>query len=575
MERVGVAPRHRWELRAETPAERERLSRELDLHPLAAQCLVHRGCTDVAEARAFLRPSLRELPDPERLPDFESAAEAVERVLASGEPVLIHGDYDVDGMSGSTLLLRLFRLLDHPAEVFLPDRLRDGYSFSERSLDRIRELQPGLVISVDNGTTAVDFVRRIRALGPELVVVDHHLMGDERPDATALVNPWAAPGDFFPYFCGTAVAYLLAWGVLRRRAEGELREAHRRFLVDGLGLAAMATVTDVMPLVGPNRALVAEGLRTLGNAGYPGLRALLEVAKVRGQVSTEDVGFRLGPRLNAAGRLARTELALELLTTEDAARGRQLALELDALNSERKEVEAAEVARLEASVEAQRQRGDRVLFAGHPEGNFGVLGVVANRFLDATGLPTLLWAECSPGIARGSARAPDGHDLMPILRGAAGLFHSFGGHARAAGFSFDPAQAEDVASALHEAAAALPPPGPPRLEVDAEAAPGDFQPRLVEQLESLAPFGEQNPAPTFLSCELTVMDVRPLGDGSHLAVNLERNGHAVRGLGWRMAEAWRGLAPGDRVDVVFRPGINLFRGRRSVEWTLLDLRTSP
>ncbi len=575
MERVGVAPRHRWELRAETPAERERLSRELDLHPLTAQCLVHRGCPGPAEARAFLRPSLRGLPDPERLPDFEAAAAAIERVLDSGRPVLIHGDYDVDGMSGSTLLLRLFRLLDHPAEVFLPDRLRDGYSFSERSLDRIRELQPGLVISVDNGTTAVDFVRRIRALGPELVVVDHHLMGDERPDATALVNPWADPDrSFFPFFCGTAVAYLLAWGVLRRRADG-MAEAHRRFLVDGLGLAALATVTDVMPLQGPNRALVAEGLRTLGNAGYPGIQALLEVAKVRGEVSTEDVGFRIGPRLNAAGRLSRTELALELLTTEDPVRGRQLALELDALNAQRKEVEAAEVARLEAAVEEQRQRGDRVLFAGHRESNFGVLGVVANRFLDATGLPTLLWAECAPGLARGSARAPDGHDLMPILRGAEGLFHGFGGHARAAGFSFDPARVDEVAAALQTTAAALPQPGPPRLEVDAEAAPGDFQPRLVEQLESLAPFGERNPAPTFLSCELTVMDVRPLGDGSHLAVQLERNGHAVRGLGWRMAESWRGLSPGDRVDVVFRPGINLFRGRRSVEWTLLDLRTSP
>ncbi len=562
----------------ETPAERDRLCRELELHPLPAQCLVNRGGADPAVARGFLRPGLGSLPDPERLPDFEAAAEAFERVLESGRPVLIHGDYDVDGMCGSALLERLLRLLDHPVEVFLPDRVRDGYSFSERSLERIRELEPGLVVSVDNGTTAVDFIGRIRRLGPEVVVVDHHPAGPERPPVTALVNPWLAEEQtppFFPHFCGTAVAYLLAWGLLRRRAADGLPESHRRFLIDALGLAAVATIGDVMPLRGPNRALVAEGLKTLGNRSFPGLTELLAVAGVRGDASAEDVAFRVGPRLNAAGRLSQTELALELLATDDPRRGRALAQELDALNLARRELEQQELKGLETQVERQRERGDRVLFAGRPEAAFGVLGIVANRFLDATGLPTLVWAECQPGLARGSARAPEGQDLVQLLDGAAEHLLGYGGHARAAGFHFDPERAPELGEALRRAAEGLPEAGPPTLAIDAELSPSELSPAVVEQLGRLAPFGEGNPEPVFLAGGMTVATARTIGDGSHLELGLERNGHLVRALGWRMAERLSTLAVGDRVDVAFRAGFNTFRGRRSVEWTLQDLRTSP
>ncbi|MBL7008729.1 MAG: hypothetical protein ISR76_07005, partial [Planctomycetes bacterium] len=397
------------------------------------------------------------------------------------------------------------------------------------------------------------------------------------PDATALVNPWMAGGGegaFFPHFCGTAVAYLLAWGLLRRCSGDDLPPAHRRFLVDALGLVAVATIADVMPLVGPNRALVTEGLRTLGNRGFPGLRELLRVSGVRGEPSAQDIGFRVAPRLNAAGRMGRTELALELLSTENGARAAELAGQLDALNLARRELELRETQALEAAVEVQRQRGDRVVFVGRQDAAFGVLGIVANRFLDATGLPSLVWAECGPGLARGSARGPQGHDLVELLDGASGLLDGYGGHARAAGFHFDPAKSGQLAAALRASAAKLPEPEPPTLEVDMEVGPSDLSSALVDQLARLAPFGEQNPEPVFLASGMTVASSRPIGDGSHLEMRLERNGSLARALAWRQADRWASVAPGDRVDAVFHAGVNAFRGRRSVEWTLRDLRSA-
>ncbi len=576
MAKLGLAPQFHWRLHAEAPAERERLCRELKLHPIVAQTLVNRKLGDPAAARELLHPSLRSLPDPARIPDMAAALDCLERALERDETILVHGDYDVDGLCGSALLLRLFELLGARPECFLPDRVQDGYSFGERSLEAAAACSAGVVVAVDNGTTAVDFVRRLRAAGPEVVIVDHHPPGPERPPATALVNPMCAPTDGelpFRELCGTGVAYLLAWGLLRHRArDGALPEAHRRFLFDALGLVALATVADVMPLRGPNRALVCEGLRALGNSAFPGLTELIRVSKLRGEPSASDLGFRLAPRLNAAGRMGRPELALELLRCRDPRRARTLALQLDELNHERRALELREAAALAPELECQRERGERVLIAGQNEGHFGVLGIVANRFMERTGLPTLLWAECAPGIARGSARAPEGVDLAALLDQVREHLDSYGGHARAAGFRFDPDRRDVLAAALHRAARDLPAPPPPRLDIDLEVSPAELSPALVEALAGLQPCGEGNPEVRFLCTDLTVAALRPIGDGSHLELRLERNGTVVRALGWRMTERLAELEIGHRVDAVYTPTINAFRGRRAVEWTLHDLR---
>ncbi len=570
------AARYRWRLHPERPAPRDRLCQALGLGPVLAQVLVNRGLEDPGEARSFLDPHLSALPDPLELPGCQDGVSTLLRALERRTPILVHGDYDVDGACGAALLVRLLRLLDHPVSAWVPDRFQDGYSFGERSLRAIRERGARVVVAVDNGTTALEPLARLAAGGVEVVVVDHHPPGPELPSCAALVNPWVGHRDEdggFPWYCGTGVAWLLAWALLRERhGEERLPPRERRFLVECLGLVALATVADVMPLRGPNRTLVRHGLRVLESGSLAGLRALLEVTRTGPRVRAEDLAFRLAPRLNAAGRLGRAEEAFQLLLADAPAEARRLALLLDDRNRERRELEARELERLAPLVEARLRRGDRALFAGHDEAHFGVLGIVSNRLMEETGRPTLLWAGCGPGLARGSARAPEGHDLRVLLEAAAPLFHGFGGHARAAGFHFDPEDAPAIEERLRQAAARLPDPAPPSLEVDMEVAPDDLDLAAVRELERLEPCGEGLAKPLFLASGLRLTaPPRPLGDGSHAELLLEGAGGSVRVLGWGMAERLLPLAPGTRLDVVFEAGISYFRGQQ-VEWTLRDLR---
>jgi single-stranded-DNA-specific exonuclease len=572
-----VAPQYRWHLRGEASVAARRTGEARHgLHPLAAAVLAQRGIAE-SEFEAFLRPSLRTLPEPERLPQFTAAAEAFERAAAGGRTILLHGDYDVDGTCGVVLLHFLCELLGARCEVFVPDRNADGYSFGPRSLEAAARCDAGLVIAVDNGTSAHGPLAALAERGIEVVVIDHHPPGATLPRCTALVNPWLAPEEIFPHFCGTATAWLFAWGVLRRRhgtAPGALPAAARTFLNDTLGLAALATVADVMPLTGPNRALVAAGLRALGDSGLPGVRALLGTSRIRGAPTAQDLAFRVAPRLNAAGRLGRAELAFRVLASRSAREAQALATELDALNVERRAVQERELASLEPDIAAQRANGSSVIFAGRHAAHFGVLGVVAGQVLERTGLPTLLWAECAPGLARGSARAPAGCDVVRLLDAAAEHLGGYGGHARAAGFHFDPTAAPRIAAALQRAAAAAATPAAPELTLDGEIGPGETDLEAALALAGLAPYGEGFPEPVFLCADVRLArDPRPLGgDGGHAELLLEREGATIRALAWRMMDRLRPLRAGMLLDAAVTVGVSDFRGRRAVEWTVRDLR---
>lgn len=577
MPRVAIAPLYRWRLLADRPALAERLGRELALHPIVAQALVNRKVEDARAARRLLAPSLSELPDPSELPEFPRALAALRSALRLGAPVLIHGDYDADGICGSVLLLRLLRRLRHPASVFLPDRFRDGYSFGAASLRAVEEREARLVIAVDNGTSAVEALDELARRGVEVVVLDHHQPGARLPSCAALVNPWCAPeGGACRELCATAIAWIAAWGLLRHvRGERQLPDGDRRFLVDALGLVALATVADVMPLRGPSRTLVVHGLRTLRASGFGGIRALAEAAGLSADPSAEDLAFRLAPRLNAAGRLGQAEVALELLSATNLAEARALARRIEDLNGERRRLEQEEFERLRPVALEAAAAGARVLFLGRSDAHFGILGIVSNRLVDATGLPAFLWAEVAPGLARGSARSPAGIDALELLRSVGSELRDFGGHPRAAGFSFLLARRERIAEGLERAAEALPPAAAPSLDVDLEVAPGDITPPLVRELERLGPFGAGNPRPTFLCSEARLAaPPRTMGDGSHASLLLERGGAAVRAVAFRMARRVAGLEVGEALDVVFEASLNGYRGQPGVEWTVRDLRSA-
>lgn len=582
---TNLTPKFHWQLCSENQAERDRLARALNLHPVVAQALVNRGISEVETAKGFLKPSLQILPDPSTLPDFKPAMATLAAAIRDGAKIQIHGDYDADGICGSALLVRLFRVLGNEADVFIPDRGKDGYSLGERSLQMAESFKAEVVVTVDNGTSAIEQMEALAGRGIKTIIVDHHPLGPIRPNCAALVNPWCSPGadpstgtggDCFPWFCGTGVAWLLAWGLLREiNGKGELPESHRRFLFDALGLAALATVADVMPLIGPNRAIVHHGLKRLKDSSFPGLAELVKSCRLRGAPTSTDLGFRLAPRINAAGRMQSADTSFRLLACSDQREAEQLAAELDALNIDRRAVEERDLKALAPQVEEQLERGDQVIFTGLAEAHVGVLGIIAARFTDSTGLPSLAWSQTSPDLARGSARSPQGVNLMDLLEAVRPLFKTCGGHARAAGFSFDPARHQEIAEALRAAAAALPAPPRPSLSIEAMAGPADLTVSAVRQLEQLEPFGEGNRQPIFCCEGATISRLQIIGqDQSHLALTLERSGSAVRVLAWRKAEELGALCEGERVDVAYTVGINTFRGKSNVEWTLKDIRPS-
>jgi len=581
MSSTAVASQFRWKLQPSDPGTRDRLAQGLELRPLVAQLLLNRGISTLEEANLFTKASLAELPDPTTVPGFQDALAALERAQAGNYKVLIHGDYDVDGTCGAVLLHHLMNRLGLESEVFIPDRVRDGYSFGVNSIAAIHACGAKLVIAVDNGTTAIQPLKQLKDAGIEVIVVDHHLPGPELPECAALMNPWVRGEDgelqVFPEFCGTAVAWLLTWGVLRHILGGEqLAEKDRRFLFDCLGYAAIATICDVMPLRGPNRGIVNHGLATLRESSFPGLRALVKSAGIRDTPSASDIGFRIGPRLNAAGRLFQADLAFQTLATSKAPEADILCAQLEALNLERRLIQTREVAALHGMVEEQFQRGDGVIFSGHADAHFGVLGIVASQIMERTGLPSLLWAECTPGVARGSARSPEGYHLVKILDHAAEYLIGYGGHARAAGFHFKPEHAEQVAAALRAGAAQLPKAEPAALTIDCEIGPAEIDRATVHAIEALKPFGQGFAEPLFLCCSARLA-VAPkfIGDGSHVELRLERDGQVVRALGWRLAERLRDFQIGDAIDVVVNVGLNHFRGSSSVEWTIRDFRSCP
>lgn len=581
MRRTAVAAQFRWKLQTPNTGEQNALAKDLGVRPLTAGLLLSRGISELKEAQQVLKPSLSSLPDPKLIPGFEDALQTLVAAVEAKHKVLIHGDYDVDGTCGSVLLYRLMKRLGLEVEVFIPDRVRDGYSFSENSLTAIEKFGAKVVIAVDNGTSAIAPLAKLHAAGIQVIVVDHHLPGEELPVCAALMNPWVgkppSEGGIFQEFCGTAVAWFLTWGVLRHiLGEEQLPESDRRFLFDSLGYAAIATIGDVMPLRGPNRALVQHGLATLRESSFPGLRALVKSSGIRKVPNAEDIGFRMGPRLNAAGRLFQAEVAFKTLSCDSAPEAEALCAQLEALNLERREVQNRQNDLLAGTVEDQFQKGDAVIFTGHSDAHFGVLGIVANQVMERTGLPTLLWAECSPGVARGSARAPEGYHLIDILDKAKEFMIGYGGHARAAGFHFDPEFAPQVAAALREGASGQSKVEKPEMKVDSEISPGEIDLHTLHEFDRLQPYGEAFPEPAFLctGCRL-VTAPRFIGDGSHVELRLERDGEVVRALGWRLADKARDLQIGDQLDVVVKVGINDFRGRRAVEWTLRDFQSSP
>ncbi|HEV2439693.1 MAG TPA: single-stranded-DNA-specific exonuclease RecJ [bacterium] len=567
---MAVLDRPAWNV-APADADAAEFARALGVHPLVAGLLRRRGLTTLEAARAFLSPALDDLGDPSRVPGMDEAVAVAAGAVRDGRPIAIHGDYDVDGITATAILVRTLRSLGAAPSVRLPHRIRDGYGLGVGAVEALAADGAGLLIAADCGITAVDAVGRARALGLEVVVLDHHEPAAVRP-AAAVVEP-GPRGDDDPAPCAAGLAFLFAWALRRHLGCAPARPD------DLAALAALGTVADVVPLTGDNRRLVAAGLGQLRSAPPLGVRALLDAAAIAGPVDAWHIGWQIAPRLNAPGRLGDPAPSLALLLTDDPAEARGLAQTLDAANRERQMVLEQVLTDAMAQVEDATLAGSGVpmgiVAAGegwHP----GVVGLVAGRLVEAYGRPAIAIALSGAG-GRGSARSVAGFDLVRALDACGDHLVGFGGHAMAAGLSIEggaiPAFRACFAERAAEALAARP---PARLQVDAEVTLADVTPSLVAELNRLAPFGSGNPSPV-----LAVRDVRPVarrlvGNGAHLGIGVTDGTVFADAIGFSMA-GWTDVLTltGASVDLAFTPEMDPrgtdVRGRVRLRLRALDI----
>ena len=563
-------PRYRWEWTEADAAAEAALAEALRLPRLVARLLVARGLTTPEEAHLFLEAGEEAFHDPWSMKGMGEAVERIRKALRDGERLLVYGDYDADGVCASALMIRLLRRLDAAFDVRIPNRLKEGYGLNREAIDRAAEDGFRLIVTVDNGVSAVEEIAYARERGIDVVVTDHHEPPAVLPEAVALVNP-KRPDCPYPFkgLSGAGVAYKLAHALLGR---------HETEFAD---LAAIGTVADLMPLVDENRALVRIGLMRLREAASPGLRALAEACGFDpAALSSGRIAFGLAPRLNAGGRLESADGAVRLLVTEREEEAAQLARELDRLNRERQQLVERTLAEAEERIarEAAGRGGVPPLFltVADASWNPGVVGLVAAKLAEKYTRPALVLAEdAETGLCRGSARSVGEFDMHAALTACADLLEHFGGHRAAAGLTVRKELLGELAARLEALAEErlTPEDRIPRKKADVPCTADELTLEAAEQLAKLEPFGQDNPAPTFVLRDAVVRSARAVGaDGKHLKLTLQQNGHTLEAIGFDMGGLLPWLAPGVSVDLLGTATVSEWQGVRQVQFQIKDIR---
>jgi len=584
-----IAPRQRWVIDDPHLDESTALAREARLPLVLAELLVARGITQAAEAFAFLNPEPAHLHDPFLMLGMAAAVDRLERAIAAREPILLYGDYDVDGTVAVVLLKTAIEMLGGPGNSLVrfhvPHRLREGYGMQSSVLEAAHADGVRVVVTVDTGMRAFAEAETARRLGLDLIVTDHHLpaAGDALPAALAILNP-NQPGCPYPEksLCGAAIALKLAQALLERR---EPERAREKTLPSFLKMAAIATIADAVPLQGENRTIAAIGLRELRRPMGAGLRALFAAAALdpaAKQITGFDVAFRLAPRINAAGRMDVASDVVELFSTRDSHRATELANKLERLNRERRDVEAGALATIEARLAADSEiAADRLLVIDGDGWHRGVIGILASRVVERTAKPAIV-ISVEDGVAHGSGRSVDGFMLLAAIETCADLFTRFGGHAFAVGFALPAEKLSELKRRLRVYAEQhLAAREPERLlRIHAELPLDRITPVLAGWLKKLEPLGHGNPEPLFLARNARLIKAPRIMKARHLALDLAQDASAppsdssaslpaafpagspgsptpissIRAVGWNLAERAMELrlGPGSRIDLAYR-----------------------
>ncbi len=561
------------------------LAKTLNTSSLLAQVLINRGITDAPAGAVFLRPKLTDLIAPEEMPGALSAVQRIARALKNKQKITIYGDYDVDGITGVSILWQLLKLLGADVDYYIPHRIDEGYGLNIDAIRTLAKSGTELLITVDCGVTAFVSADLAADLGLDLIITDHHRMSSRAesrlPKAVAVVHP--ALEENYPNqdSAGAMVAFKLAWAIAKELSPGQkLDPKLREFMLNATTFAAMGTVADVMDLRGENRVLTSYGLKALPHCKLSGIEALIASAGLTGKgIDSFHIGFRLAPMLNAAGRMGHARLAVELLTSDSEVRAMQIAEYLKQQNLQRQQLQR----------KILKQAAQMILEQGanHPDRksivladknwHTGVIGIVASRLVDKYYRPTIMINTASEnGLAQGSARSIPGFCLLTAIEACSRHLNSFGGHEMAAGITIKTEKIEQFAADfelyakenLNEADIAV------KLHIDAEASIGQFNMDLVNELQMLGPFGQGNPEPIFATTgvQLAAPPRRVGTAGDHLQLTITDGLATVRCIGFRMGKLEKKLLEKEAFNIAYQPQINTYNGNTNVQFLLTDIQ---
>jgi single-stranded-DNA-specific exonuclease len=587
----------RWSPAPPQPLLAGQLAASLKISPLLAQCLINRGFSEVSAIENLLSPRLKNLADPFLLPDMDKAVERLFRAREQNEPLVIFGDYDVDGVTSTALLVEVLRELGWRVEFYLPSRMDEGYGLSADGVENcLKKFPATLLLAVDCGSTAVETIASLRVRGVDVIVLDHHQVSNPVPSAIALVNPqlslsdeWQVTRDeksdarpahhsspatrHFAELCSAGLAFKLAHAILKRGREIDLPGATEFDLKPLLDLVALGTIADLVPLTGENRIFVSAGLRQLNETRRAGILALKKVAQTSEKIGAYEVGFQLAPRLNAAGRLETAEEALHLLLAETLEEAMPIAQNLDLRNRDRQKIEKKIVEEVIGTIRAKFDaQNDFVIVEGQLLWHIGVVGIVASRVLQEFYRPTIIIGG-ENGEMRGSGRSIARFDLAAALRECNELLVRHGGHAMAAGLSILPEKIDLLREKMNGLARLKLKPEDlqPPLRLDAEVGLDEINLDSLAELEKLKPTGQGNPAVQF--CARNLSHARPLqkigANKQHVKLWVGDGAVTHEAVWWNGGDK---SLPVGKFDLAFAPQVNEFNGKRTVQLKVLDWR---
>jgi len=544
--------------------------------PLIASLLWHRGVRSLDEASAFFRPDFSlHLHDPWSFRQMGTAIDRIIQAISTGEKIMISGDYDADGVTSTAMLVETLQVLGGTVEWFVPDRFRDGYGLRMETIEQFKTQGIDLLITVDCGTTNVAEIQRANELGIDVIVCDHHQRPAELPPALAIINP-VFPEEKYPFrgHSSAGVVFTVIRALLQKTNYGAsldrpLKEGWEKWLLD---LVAISTVADMMPLHGENRTLVHFGVKVLQRTRRPGLQALLATSGISPEdISEVTLGFQLGPRLNAAGRLKHASLAVKLLLTADVAEAERLAQELQQLNTDRKQLTEEACREAKQHIAEMPDQLGYAVFA--PHWSPGILGLVAGRVAESIGRPVFVMTQNGDQVV-GSGRSGSGIDIMTVMNAGKEWFTKYGGHSGACGFTLRPdADPKAFGAWVADYLATAEPGDPEPLLLDAEVLLTDIHPEILDMIDTLSPFGVGAQRPSFLVRDVQVDEIRCVGaDQQHLRLRVQQNGQRGTMIGFRLAEKQSLVPSSRRIDVAVEPTWNEWNGRKEIQWRFVDLR---